>query len=103
VASGNLEDPQWLSPLEFGVSMTDGGRTRIERVTVDPAANPPARNRGVWAEAPDARNTDGPSFVTASGGGVIYLRGAADRPASYLRVVPHWVDRMKKAVDAANR
>jgi hypothetical protein len=24
VASGNLEDPQWLSPHESGVSMTDG-------------------------------------------------------------------------------
>jgi hypothetical protein len=103
VASGNLGDPQWLSALEFGVSMVDGGRTRIERVTIDPAANPPARNRGVWAEAPDFRETNGPSFAMAPGGGVIYLRGAVDRPASYLRVVPGWVDRMKKAVDAANR
>ena len=103
VASGNLGDPQWLSALELGVSMVDGTRTRIERVTIDPAANPPARNRGVWAEAPDFRETNGPSFAMAPGGGVIYLRGAADRPASYLRVVPHWVERMKKAVDAANR
>lgn len=39
----------------------------------------------------------------AHGGGVIYLRGAVGRPASYLRVVPHWVDRMKRAVDEANR
>jgi len=33
----------------------------------------------------------------------MYLQGAAARPASYLRVVPHWVDRMKQAVDEANR
>jgi hypothetical protein len=39
----------------------------------------------------------------APGGGLIYLQGAADRPATYLRVVPHWVERMKQAVDAANR
>ena len=103
VASGNLADPQWLSALELGVSMVDGARTRIERVTIDPAANPPARNRGRWAEAPDFRETNGPSFAMAPGGGVIYLRGATDRPASYLRVVPHWVDRMKQAVDEANR
>ena len=103
VASGNLADPQWLAALELGVSMVDGGRTRIERVTIDPAANPPARNRGAWAEAPDFRETNGPSFAMAPGGGVIYLRGAADRPASYLRVVPGWVDRMKRAVDEANR
>ena len=67
VASGNLGDPQWLSALELGVSMVDGTRTRIERVTIDPAANPPARNRGVWAEAPDFRETNGPSFAMAPG------------------------------------
>jgi serine/threonine-protein kinase len=44
-----------------------------------------------------------PTNVAAPGGGVIYLRGAADRPASYLRVSPHWVGRMKKTVDEANR
>ncbi len=101
--AGNLEDIQWLSPFELGVPVTDGPRTRIDRVTVDPAANPPIRNRGRWADAPEYRDTNGPSFAVAPGGGVIYLRGAADRPASYLRVVPHWVDRMKRAVDAANR
>jgi len=102
-AAGNLADPQWLSAFEFGVPITDGGRTRLERVTVDPTANPPVRNRGRWADAPGFRDTNGPSFATAPGGGLIYLQGAADRPASYLRVVPHWVDRMKRAVDEANR
>jgi hypothetical protein len=102
-AAGNLEDIQWLSPFELGVPITDGPRTRMERVTVEPAANPPVRNRGRWADAPGFRDTNGPSFSVAPGGGVIYLRGAPDRPASYLRVVPHWVDRMKRAVDEANR
>jgi serine/threonine-protein kinase len=102
-AAGNLADPQWLSAFEFGVPITDGGRTRVERVTVDPRADPPVRNRGRWADAPGFRDTNGPSFAMAPGGGLIYLQGAADRPATYLRVVPHWVDRMKKAVDEANR
>ncbi|MFN8582882.1 MAG: hypothetical protein U0163_18155 [Gemmatimonadaceae bacterium] len=101
-ASGNLEDLQWLSGSELGVPITDGTRTRIERVTVAPGANPAVRNQGRWADAPDFRDTNGPSFAKAPGGGVVYLRGAIDRPASYLRVVPHWVDRMKKAVDEAN-
>jgi hypothetical protein len=83
--------------------MVDGGRTRIERVTVDPTANPPFRNRGLWADAPEFRDTSGPSFAAAPGGGLIYLRGAPEAPAAYLRVSPHWVDRMKKAVDEANR
>ncbi|HSB55767.1 MAG TPA: protein kinase [Gemmatimonadales bacterium] len=102
-ASGNLEDIEWLSPLELGVPITDGGRTRIERVTVDAGANPPVRNRGRWADAPEFRDTNGPSFATAPGGGLIYMQGAVDRPVPYLRVVPRWVDRMKRAVDEANR
>jgi hypothetical protein len=102
-AAGNLEDIQWLSAFELGVPITDGSRTRIERVTVDPGANPPVRNRGWWADAPQFRDANGPSFSTAPGGGLIYLQGATDKPASYLRVVPHWVERMKRAVDAANR
>jgi eukaryotic-like serine/threonine-protein kinase len=102
-ATGNLADPQWLSATEFGVPITDGARTRVERVTVDPGADPPVRNRGRWADAPGFRDTNGPSFAPAPGGGLLYLQGAADRPATYLRVVPNWVARMKAVVDAANR
>jgi serine/threonine-protein kinase len=102
-AAGNVEDTQWLSATEFGVPITDGSRTRIERVTVDPTSNRPVRNRGWWADAPEFRDTNGPSFAPAPGGGVIYLRGAVDKPAAYLRVVPRWVDRMKNSVDEANR
>jgi hypothetical protein len=102
-AAGNLADPQWLSATEFALPITDGGRTRIERVTVDPNADPPVRNRGHWADAPGFRDTNGPSFAPAPGGGLIYLQGAAARPATYLRVVPNWVARMKRAVDEANR
>jgi serine/threonine-protein kinase len=102
-AAGNLEDIQWLSAFELGVPITNGSRTRIERVTVDSRANPPVRNRGWWADAPQFRDANGPPPSTVPGGGLIYLRGAIDKPASYLRVVPHWVDRMKKAVDEANR
>ena len=101
-AAGNLADIQWLSAFELGVPITDGPRTRLERVTIVPTADPPVRNRGWWADAPEFRDTNGPSFGSAPGGGVIYLRGAPDRPASYLRVVPHWVDRMRRAVDEAN-
>ncbi|HSG08160.1 MAG TPA: protein kinase [Longimicrobiales bacterium] len=103
VAAGNLADIQWLSPYELGVPITDGSRTRVERVSVDPSANPPVRNLGWWADAPEFRDTNGPSFATAPGGGLMYLQGAPARPASYLRVVPDWVAQMKRAVDEANR
>ena len=101
-AAGSIADIQWLSGSALGVPITVGARTRLERVTVDARANPPVQNRGWWADAPRFRDTNGPSFATAPGGGVIYLQGAIDRPASYLRVVPRWVDRMKRAVDEAN-
>lgn len=52
---------------------------------------------------PQIRDTNGSSFAPAPGGGLIYLRGTIGRPDSYLRVAPHWVDRMKKVVDEANR
>jgi hypothetical protein len=102
-ADNQIEDMGWLSASELGVPVTDGGRTRIERVTVDAGANPPVRNRGTWADAPGFRDTNGPSFASAPGGGLIYMQGAVHRPIPYLRVVPHWVDRMKRAVDAADR
>jgi serine/threonine-protein kinase len=102
-AAGNLLEIQWLSASDLAVPIMDGPRTRLERVTVVPTANPPVRNQGWWADAPEFRETNGPSFAAVPGGGVIYLRGAVGRPASYLRVVPHWVERMKQAVDEANR
>jgi hypothetical protein len=33
---------------------------------------------------------------------VVYKQGAEIEPARYLRVVPKWVERMKRAVAAAN-
>jgi len=102
-AAGNLLEIQWLSASDLAVPIMDGPRTRLERVTVVPTANPAVRNQGWWADAPEFRETNGPSFAAVPGGGVIYLRGAVGRPASYLRVVPHWVERMKQAVDEANR
>ena len=32
-------------------------------------------------------------------GRVVYLQGAPDVPVRYLRVIPNWVKRMKRAVD----
>jgi eukaryotic-like serine/threonine-protein kinase len=102
-AAGNLTDIQWLSNTELGVPVIDGTHIKVDWASVDPGSDPPVRNRGLWAAAPEFRDTDGPSFATAPGGGVVYLQGAVGRPAPYLRVVPDWVDRMKRAVDAANR
>jgi hypothetical protein len=34
---------------------------------------------------------------------VVYVQGAPDVPVRYLRVVPNWVEHMKRAVDEASR
>ena len=102
-AAGNIEDIQWLSPSALAVPITDGARTRIERVSVVGGADPRVRNEGPWADATGFRDTNGPSFAAAHGGGLLYMRGSAERPAAYLRVVPNWVAQMKKVVDEANR
>ncbi|HEX7977372.1 MAG TPA: hypothetical protein VF461_02120 [Gemmatimonadaceae bacterium] len=35
-------------------------------------------------------------------GRALYLRGAPERPVTYLRVIPNWVSKMEHAVDDAN-
>ena len=32
----------------------------------------------------------------------MYVQGPAQTTATYLRVVPHWVEKMKRAVDSAD-
>jgi hypothetical protein len=43
----------------------------------------------------------GLSHRAVSNGGMVYVQGPARTSASYLRVVPNWVGKMKLAVDSA--
>ena len=52
---------------------------------------------------PDFAPAQGPPYTLTRDGKVLYLRGAPERPAQYLRVIPDWVSKMKHAVDEANR
>ena len=45
----------------------------------------------------------GQSFTITPDGRVLYVQGAADKSARYLRVIPNWVEQMKAAVEEANR
>ena len=47
-------------------------------------------------------DTPGRSYRNISNDGMIYLRGSAGATATYLRVVPNWVAKMKQAVDSAD-
>jgi len=76
----------------------------IDRVTIDFSGPAPAfKDRRRWLALPDFVPAQGPAYTLTHDGKVLYLRGAPERPVSYLRVIPDWVSRMKRAVDEANR
>jgi len=102
VAAGAMEDPQWLSPSEF-VSTEYGRRTAFYRATVRPAGAAPVATNRHWFDAPLMIGTPGQSFALTPDGQVLYVQGAPQKDVPYLRVIPNWVERMKRAVDEANR
>jgi hypothetical protein len=98
-----------MSDLPARLTAALADRYRIERelgaggMAVIPSANPPMGSRRRWLQPQEFRTTAGMSFALSPDGRVVYVRGAAEVPVRYLRVILHWVDRMKRAVDAANR
>ena len=103
VASGSVDEAHWLSSSELGIVTYDENGVHVERVAVNASANPPVGNRRRWLDLPNFRGTAGVSSAVSTDGRVVYIEGAVEQPTRYLRVVPHWVDRMKRAVDDANR
>ena len=62
----------------------------------------PRITRRHWFDAPRFVNIAAGGFGLTPDGRVVYKQGAEIEPARYLRVVPNWVERMKRAVAAAN-
>jgi tRNA A-37 threonylcarbamoyl transferase component Bud32 len=102
VAGSSPEDARWLSPSEFIYSQM-GDVKSIHRARIVSSGGVPVIERRHWLDLPDFRETEGQSFQATPDGRVIYVRGAPESPVRYLRVVPNWVDQMKRAVDEANR
>jgi len=102
VAAGSMEDAQWLSPNEF-VYTYYSGVNAFHRVTVRPGGGAPTVVDRRWFEAPLMIGTAGQSFALTPAGQVLYVQGSAQKAVPYLRVIPDWVERMKLAVDEANR
>jgi eukaryotic-like serine/threonine-protein kinase len=99
-------EPRWASNSELvylsqyrsaGVIAASVYRTRIG---LD--GNSPVGSRELIAR--DARFADTPGWSTAvtPSGELIYLQSPAENLGFYVRVIPGWVDQMKRAVDAAN-
>jgi hypothetical protein len=103
VAAGAMDEVHWLSSSELVISTDDARGVGIERVAVTSSANPPVGSRRRWLQPQEFRRTAGQAFTLSPDGRVVYVRGAAEVPVRYLRVIPQWVDRMKRAVDVANR
>ncbi len=60
-------------------------------------------NRETQLGDPRWVDTPGQSFTITPNGGIVYVQGPEQKPATFLRVIPNWVDQMKRAVDEANR
>jgi hypothetical protein len=92
-------EAQWLGTSE----LVYWAGTTWFRVSVTGSGDRPAGRPRVWFSDPRFANTPGQSHEVTPDGGVIYLQGPAQAVGSYLRVVPNWVTRVKRAVDEAGR
>jgi hypothetical protein len=98
IASEGVE-PLWLSATE--ILYRKGVTWYLARI--NPETGEPLGEPTFWASDPRFSDTSGWSNRPSHDGGIIYVQGPAQTTATYLRVVPNWVARMKAAVDAANR
>ena len=98
-ATGGIGDPVWLS-REVIAQWGDGGWYRSQ---FDASADPPFGESQFWFEDPLFSDTPGASHAATPEGGVVYMQGPELLPVHYLRVVPGWVELMKRAVDEANQ
>ena len=104
VASGDIRSSRWLSPTELTMAVRDStSKMTIDRIAIEFSGPSPAFHRRHWLTLPEFIETPGPAYALTRDGKVVYLRGAPERPATYLHVIPDWVAKMKHAVDEANR
>jgi hypothetical protein len=92
-------EPIWGGPRE----LVFRSGTAWYTVQVTGAGDPPFQRPRFWFDDRRFINTMYRSHVLAPDRSVIYLQGRGQSGAPYLRVIPGWVARMKRAVDAANR
>jgi hypothetical protein len=96
----DVSEPQWLSPTEL-VFWEQGGT--FFRATIDPTTGRLVGSPVVWHQDSRFSDTPGHSFTLTADGDLVYVQEPQQRPAAYLRVIPNWVEHMKRAVDEANR
>ncbi len=102
LAANHAGEPLWRSPSEIVVENM-GSPQGIDRLMINTNTEPPEVVRRPWLKLPGFLETAGQSATLAPDGRIAYARGAEERPVPYLRVIPGWVNRMRRAVDEANR
>jgi hypothetical protein len=95
----NAVEPIWLSNSEV---LYRSGVTWLE-ARIDPVTSQVVSTGTVWGSDPRFADTFGWSNRPDWHGGIIYLQGPPRVTATYLRIIPHWVTKMKHLVDEANR
>ena len=100
-------EPRWRSRTElvYLVHVSGAARTgsSFYRIQIDPSSGSPVGKRELIIRDPRFADTPGWSHATTADGDLIYLQSPDENLGYYLRIVPGWVDQMKRAVDAANR
>ena len=101
-------EPRWRSATElvFFSTSTAGStsqRQSFSRVRIDGSSGTPVGKPEILFTDPRFADTPGWSHAITTGGDIIYLQTPAENLGYYVRVVPGWVQQMKRAVDAANR
>src|SRR5690606_8398248 len=103
VAAAATGEPQWISSSELAASVIESPDARVDIFAIDPNAATPVGRVTRSYRLPGFNDTAGQSFTIPPDGRVLYVRGADDKAARYLRVIPNWTTQMKRAVDEANR
>ena len=98
----------WLSANEIASGGLGLG-SAVRRVgswyktRIDPDSDPPFRQPVFWFQDPLFTDVPGPPFTTTHDGGILYMQRLGPNVAHFIRVIPGWVEQMKRAVDEANR
>ena len=96
---GGGQEPVWLSSTELTYRR---GQSWYTVSIGDRPGDRPSEPR-FWFSDPRFLDRSGMAHVSSRDGGVIYVQGINPSTASFLRVIPNWLEGAKRAADEANR
>ena len=100
LSTGRPFEPYWLPDGDLMIHDVNG---KAYTIAIHPGADPP--NGPLTLRFDDPRMGESPGWSNAiTGDGAVIYPLAPDQPyIDYLRVVPHWLTHMERAVDEANQ